>query len=90
MFCLYYRKHGTTNYQKKSKKYNLEPAVRFKRKAVEDAAAVTAELLSRVSTFAEELRKIATTKDEVYHNTFLAMYWLAKEEIANTKFTGSA
>ena len=60
MFCLLCRKHGTTNYQHKSKKYNLEPAVRFKRKAVEDhansqqhAAAVTAELLSSVSTFAE-------------------------------------
>ena len=62
MFCLLCRKHGTTNYQNKSKKYNLEPAVKFKRKAVEDhansqqhAAAVTAELLSRVSSFEEEV-----------------------------------
>ena len=62
MFCLLCGKHGTTNYQNKSKKYNLEPAVRFKQKAVEDransqqhAAAVTAELLSRVSSFEEEV-----------------------------------
>ena len=89
MFCLSCRKHGTTNYQNKSKKYSLDPAVRFKRKAVEDhansqqhAAAVTAELLSRVSTF-EEVRKIQESRDEVYY----IAYWIAKEEISNTKFT---
>ena len=94
MFCLLCRKHGTSNYQNKSKKYSLEPAVRFKRKAVEDhansqqhAAAVTAELLSRVSTFEEEVRKIQDTRDEVYYKTLLAMYWIAKEEIPNRKFT---
>ena len=94
MFCLLCRKHGTTNYQNKSKKYNVEPAIRFKRKAVEDhassqqhAAAVTAELLSRVSTFEEEVRKIEGSKDEVYYKTLLAMYWIAKEEIPNKKFT---
>lgn len=88
MFCLLCRKHGTTNYQNKSKKYSLDPAVRFKRKAVEDhansqqpAAAVTAELLSRVSTFEEEVRKIQDSRDEVYYKTLLAMYWIAKEEI---------
>ena len=94
MFCLLCRKHGTSNYQNKSKKYNLEPAVRFKRKAVEDhansqqhAATVTAELLSRVSIFEEEVRKIQDTRDEVYYKTLLAMYWIAKEEIPNRKFT---
>ena len=94
MFCLLCRKHGTSNYQNKSKKYNLEPAVRFKRKAVGDhaksqqhVAAVTAELLSRGSTFEEEVRKIEETKDDVYYKTLLAMYWVAKEEISNKKFT---
>lgn len=38
MFCLLCRKHGTSNNQNKSKKYNLEPAVRFKWKTVEDHA----------------------------------------------------
>ena len=47
---------------------------------------LTAELLSRVSTFNEETERKEKTIDEVYYNTFLAMYWLAKDEIANTKF----
>ena len=42
--------------------------------------------MSRVSTFNEETERKERTRDEVYYNTFLAMYWLAKEEIANTKF----
>ena len=78
MFCLLCRKHDTSNNQNKSKKYNVEPAVRFKRKAVEDhansqqhTAAITAELLSRVSTFEEEVRKIEDVKDEVYYKTLL-------------------
>ena len=66
--------------QNETKKYNLEPAVRFKRKAVEDhansqqhAAAITAELLSRVSTFEEEVSKIEDAKDEVNYKTLLTM-----------------
>lgn len=58
MFCLLCRKHDATNLQNKSKKFNTEPAVRFKRKSVEEhstsqqhKAAVSAELLSRVSVF---------------------------------------
>ena len=94
MFCLLCRKHDTSNNQNKSKKYNVEPAVRFKRKAVEDhansqqhTAAITAELLSRVSTFEEEVRKIEDVKDEVYYKTLLTIYWIAEEEISNKKFT---
>ena len=94
MFCLLCRKHGTLNNQNKSKKYNLEPAVRFKWKTVEDhansqqhAAAITAELLSRVSTFEEEVRKIEDAKDKVYYKTLLTVYWIVKEEISNKRFT---
>ena len=94
MFCLLWRKQGTSNYQNKSKKYSLEPAVRFKRKAVDDhensqqhAAAVVAELVNRVLAFEEEVRKIQDTRDEVYYKTLLAMYRIAKEEIPNMKFT---
>ena len=32
MFCFLCRKHGTSNYQNKSKKYNLEPEVRLNEK----------------------------------------------------------
>ena len=42
--------------------------------------------MSRVSTFNEEIERKEKTRDEVYFNTFLAMYWLAKEEIVNKKF----
>ncbi|EDO30340.1 predicted protein, partial [Nematostella vectensis] len=94
MFCLLCRKHGTSNPQNKSKKYSLDPAVRFKRAALEDhaqsqqhKAAVEAELLSRVSSFEVAIKEIQSSKDEVYYKTFLAMYWLAKEEMPNKKFT---
>lgn len=94
MFCYLCRKHNVANTKNKSKKFNVEAAVRFKKKAVEDHAnsqqhkdAIAAELLSRVSTFHEEIERKEKTKDDVYHNAFTAMYWLAKEEIANKKFT---
>lgn len=38
MFCLLCRKQSTINTQNKSTKYSLDPAVRYKRKAVEDHA----------------------------------------------------
>lgn len=94
MFCYLCRKHNVANTKNKSKKFNVEAAVRFKKKAVEDHPnlqqhkdAIAAELLSRVSTFHEEIERKEKTKDDVYHNTFTAIYWLAKEEIANKKFT---
>ena len=94
MFCLLCRKHDVTNLQNKSKKFNTEPAVRFKRKSVEEhstsqqhKAAVSAELLSRVSVFQKEFEEREKSKEDVYFNAFLALYWIAKEEIANTKFT---
>ena len=50
----------------------MEPAVCFKKKAVEEhansqqhSAAITAELLSRVSTFNEEIERNEKTRDEV-------------------------
>ena len=92
MFCLFCRKHNVVKAKNQSKKFKMEPAVRFKKKAVEEhansqqhSAAFTAELLSRVSTFNEETERKEKTRDEVYYNTFLAMYWLPKKEIANTK-----
>ena len=94
MFCLLCRKHNTINTQNKSSKYSQVPAVRYKRKAVEEhakskqhAAAVEAELINRVSFSAEETRKTELKKDDVYYNSFLAMYWLMREELPNKKFT---
>ncbi|KAK2550112.1 hypothetical protein P5673_029304 [Acropora cervicornis] len=82
------------NLQNKSKKFNTEPAVRFKRKSVEEhstsqqhKAAVSAELLSPVSVFQREFEEREKSKEDVYFHAFLALYWTAKEETANTKFT---
>ncbi len=44
-----------------------------------------AELLSRMSYFQKELDRKETTKDSVYYNALLTMYWLAKKEVANKK-----
>lgn len=54
--------------------------------ALPSSAAITAELLSRVSTFNKEIERKEKTRDDVYYNTFLVMYWLSKEEIANKNF----
>jgi len=43
--------------------------------------------LSRVSVFQKEFEEREKSKEDVYFNAFLALYWIAKEEIANTKFT---
>ena len=44
-----------------------------------------AEPLCRMSYFQKELDKKETTKDSVYYNALLTMFWLAKEEVANKK-----
>ena len=92
MFCLLCRKQNCSNSQNKSKKFNLESSVRYKRKAVEDHAnclqhknAVMAELQSRSSYFQKQLDRREAVKDSVYYNALLTMYWLAKEEVANKK-----
>ena len=94
MFCLLCRKHDAMNLQNKSKKINTEPAVHFKRKSIEEhstsqqhKAARCAKLLSRVSVFQKEFEEREKSKEDVYFNAFLALSWIAKEEIANIKFT---
>ena len=93
MFCLFCRKHDTWNSQNKAKKFNLDASVRYKRKSVEDhansdqhLAAVEAELMNRVSTFQKQIDKREEIKEDMYHNVFLSLYWIAKEELPNCKF----
>lgn len=64
MFSLLFRKHNIADTKNQSKKFNAESAVRFKKKALEEctnlqqhSAAITAEPLSRVSTFNEEIER---------------------------------
>lgn len=92
MFCLICRKHDSANSINKAKKFNAEPGLRFKRKALQDhensqqhKSSVLAELIKSSSPFQAKLEKIDSSKQSVYYNAFLAIYWLAKEEIANCK-----
>ncbi|KAK3726559.1 hypothetical protein QZH41_001963 [Actinostola sp. cb2023] len=82
------------NPQNKTKKFNLEASVRYKRKTVEEhartaqhTASVEAELISRVSTFQKQIDKRDQVREDVYYNAFLTLYWIAKEELPNRKFT---
>ena len=94
MYCFLCKKHNTENSKNKSKVYNSTPSVRFKKSALKDHStsqqhkdAIEAEMLSRVSQFHKEVTEKEKVKDAVLLNAFLAAYWLAKEEIANWKFS---
>lgn len=40
-----------------------------------------------VSFFHKQIESQERSKDEVLHNAFMAVYWLAKEEMGNKKFS---
>lgn len=93
MFCILCRKHNAVNPQNKTKKFNVDASVRYKRKTVEEhaysaqhVAALEAELMSRDSTFQKQIDRREQIKHELYYNVFLSMYWIAKEELPNCKF----
>ena len=94
MYCFLCKKHNTENAKNKSKVDNSTPSVRFKKSALKDHStsqqhkdAIEAEMLSRVSQFHKEVTEKEKVKDAVLLNAFLVAYWLAKEEIANRKFS---
>lgn len=72
--------------------YNQKPAVRFRKRAVQEhaespkhKAARQAELTSRVSVFERLYQQRENTRLSTISNAFLAAYWLAKEELPNIK-----
>ena len=90
MFCIHCRKHDSVNPQNKSRKFNREASIRYKRKTVEEhactaqhLASVETELLSRVSTFQKQIDRREQVREDVYRNAFLSLYWTAKEELPN-------
>ena len=92
MFCVLCNKHGAQNERNKSKTYSSEPAMRFRKLALEEHAAskqhhaaITAEMLSQVSVFHKEYVNQINLRDEVLSNVFQACYFLAKHEISNRK-----
>ena len=90
---VYFGKNNAVNPQNKTKKFNVDASVRYKRKSVEEhaysaqhVAALEAELMSRDSTFQKQIDRREQINHELYYNVFLSMYWIAKEEIPNCKF----
>lgn len=87
MFCILCNKHGAQNERNNSK------TMRFRKLALEEHAAskqhhaaITAEMLSRVSAFHKEYVNQVNSRDEVLSNVFQACNFLAKNEISNRKF----
>ncbi len=95
MFCLLCRNHGAVNRANNSKVFNEEPSVRYKRSALvgTDGHVFTkthkqcyaSHKTKTTSTFAAQVKEQKETKDTVLTNSFHAAYYLAKQEIANTK-----
>jgi len=97
MFCLLCRMHNCQNPFNYQKKFNQVPAVRFKKSVLvgkdghsgsqQHEMAIQREHNKRVSYFHKKFKTQLQTKDSVLHHAFLSAYWLAREEIANRKFT---
>ncbi|XP_076083706.1 zinc finger protein 862-like [Mytilus galloprovincialis] len=94
MYCLLCKKHHTINSQNKASSFGDIPSVRMKKSALTDhiaskkhQGAIEAEMLSRVSVFQKELTEKSQVENNVLFMAFSAMYWLAKEGIANEKIS---
>ncbi|CAG2200191.1 unnamed protein product [Mytilus edulis] len=94
MYCLLCKKHHTINTQNKATSFGDNPSVRMKKSALIDhiaskkhQGAIEAEMLSRVSIFQKELTEKSKVENNVLFMAFSAMYWLAKEGIANEKIS---
>jgi len=94
MFCLLCRKHNEGSKFNKSKVFNLDGSVRFQKPTLIEHSnsqqhrdAISAEHLQRVSTFLREIIEKETAAHDVLFKPFHSLYWLAKEEIPNRKFT---
>ena len=92
MFCLLCRKHNLSNKFNKSKIFNIEPSVRYRKPTLLEHVstqphrdAVAAEHLQRVSDFHKEVVDREKTADSVLFKVFIAIYWLAQQEISNMK-----
>ena len=74
-----------------AKKFDVDASVKYKRKTLEEHACSAqhvfeAEPMSRDSTSQKQIDRREQTKDKLYDDDFLSMYWIAKEELPNCKF----
>ena len=95
MYCLICKKYKCTNQQNKSDVFNEKPSVRYKTTAINEhgqarkhSAAISCEMMNRVSVFQKELDERQKVNDSVLFKVFYSIYWLAKEGIANKKAAG--
>ena len=92
MFCLLCWQNDEHNLQNKSRVFNKDPSVRFKKSAVDEhrnsaqhKGAIQKEMMMRVSVFHKEKEERKRVGEEVLRQAFLAAYWLLKEEISLRK-----
>ena len=95
IYCLICKKYKSINQQNKSDIFNEKPSVRYKTTAINEhaqsqkhSAAITCEMMNRVSVFQKELDMRQKVNDTVLYKVFYSIYWLAKEGIANKKSAG--
>ena len=95
MYCLICKKYKCTNQQNKSDIFNEKPSVRYKTTAINEhaqsqkhSAAISCEMMNRVSVFQKELDERQKVNDDILYKVFYSIYWLAKEGIANRKAAG--
>ena len=95
MYCLICKKYKCMNQQNKSDVFNEKPSVRYKTTAINEhgqsrkhSAAISCEMMNRVSVFQKELDERQKVNDSVLFKVFYSIYWLAKEGIANKKAAG--
>ena len=92
MFSLLCPKHNTRNLPNNSDTWNITPSIRFRRSSIvehfatkQHKDAVQGEMLQRVSSFQKEYEEKRDLNDVMLEKAFTAVYWIAKEEIANVK-----
>ena len=87
MFCLLCRKHNTRNLRNNSDTWNATPSIRFQRSSVVEHFATKQhkDAVQRVSSFQKEYEEKRDLNDAMLEKAFTAVYWIAKEEIANVK-----
>ena len=94
MYCSLCRKHKSKSAQNRSETFSSDPSTRFKWSTVKEhmtcakhQTTVKNELLNRVSLFQKQVDEKESSKLVVLQEAFHAVYWLAKESIANRKIT---
>lgn len=92
MYCLLCRKHARKSMQNKSEVFAQDPSVRYKPGALSShsestkhKSAIQGELLNRGSIFQKEIDERDKCATDVLKKAFMAIYWLAKQDIANSK-----